>query len=99
MAANHSLVFLIMGSRTTASPSRRMRTSLPGKRNSRGNRTAWLLPLLKSFAVFVMTISPRKIVDFSIEYILNIYISSIFWIRFSAGAPIQRRVTMRHTFS
>jgi hypothetical protein len=39
------------GSRTTASPSRRIRTSSPGNRNSFGRRTACDRPLRNSFAV------------------------------------------------
>ena len=38
------------GSRMTASPSRRMETACPGKRNSFGSRTAWLRPLRNNFA-------------------------------------------------
>ena len=50
MVANHSFVFVMIGSSTTASPSLRMRTSSPWKRNSCGRRTAWLLPLRKELS-------------------------------------------------
>src|SRR5215217_818244 len=33
--------------------SRRTKTSLPSKRNSAGSRTAWLRPVVKSFAVLM----------------------------------------------
>src|SRR5260370_34736313 len=35
----------------------RIKTSLPSKRNSAGRRTAWLLPLLNSFAVRGMVLA------------------------------------------
>ena len=41
-----------LGGRITCSPSLRMYTSVPSKRNSAGRRTAWLRPLLKSLAVW-----------------------------------------------
>ncbi len=40
------------GNNTTASPHFLIHTSVPEKRNSLGNRTAWLSPFLNSFAVF-----------------------------------------------
>src|SRR6185437_13409512 len=39
---------------TTALPTRLMNTSSPAKRNSLGNRTAWLSPFLKSLATFMV---------------------------------------------
>src|ERR1019366_6729926 len=50
-SANHSPGSAISGSRRTPSASRRTRTWLPSKRNSRGSRTAWLRPLRNSLAI------------------------------------------------
>ena len=44
------------GSKRTPRPTRRTRTSLPGKRNSFGSRTAWLRPCLKSLAVATLPV-------------------------------------------
>ena len=50
-----------LGERITCSPSLRMYTSVPSKRNSAGRRTAWLRPLLKSLAVwFAMSILQNR---------------------------------------
>src|ERR1017187_10135012 len=55
-AANHSPASEISGSRRSPSASRRTRTWLPSKRNSRGSRTAWLRPLRNSLAIPVSDI-------------------------------------------
>src|SRR5580704_2132914 len=57
-----------IGKSTTVLPTRFMNTSLPAKRNSFGNRTAWLSPFLNSLATFIF--------DRSIEYILIVYTST-----------------------
>src|SRR6266404_7715382 len=49
--------FFSIGSRRTALPTLRTRTSLPGSRNSFGSRTAWLRPCMKIFAVVLPAIS------------------------------------------
>src|SRR5262249_35407925 len=49
-AENQASTSPAIGSRTTALPTRRMRTRSPLKRNSFGRRTAWLRPLRKSLA-------------------------------------------------
>ena len=48
----------------------RMNTSLPSKRNSRGRRTAWLRPLVKSLAVLVRraAASKRAFMDYIMIY-------------------------------
>src|SRR5262249_30730092 len=64
-----SLMSRSIGSNSTPRPTRRTRTSVPGLRNSLGNRTAWLRPCLKILAI------PVSDMDLSID-IYRKYLSS-----------------------
>src|SRR3984957_17106542 len=55
------------GSRMTAFPCRRMRTSFPGKRNSFGSRTAWDRPDQKIFARSIGTAPCHTSLIYSID--------------------------------
>src|SRR5262249_9129760 len=59
--ASMSLMSRSIGSNSTPRPTRRTRTSVPGIRNSLGNRTAWLRPCLKILAI------PVSDMDLSID--------------------------------
>src|SRR5215510_3774547 len=61
-----------IGSSSTPRPTRRTRTSVPGRRNSLGSRTAWLRPCLKSLAVAVSILGHALLSDIYQRYIPSI---------------------------